>query len=222
MQVSNENVELTLEKRETVRKGLNKMRRDGLVPAVIHIPGQDSIIVSGTYHDIYKVYKKVGRRHPVDVKVGKDTYLTIIKDVDFENRKHLIRHIVFDVIKQDEKVEIEVPIVFEGDCPAVIAGLVMEKQLDQLSVEAFPKDLPDKILVNVEDLKEINDRITVGDIKAPAGVDILDELEHPIVTIEEKAVIEEEPVVEEVVEDAEAKPGASAETCETATEQSAE
>jgi len=190
--VSSQNLLLSLEERTQVRKGLNKMRQTGVIPAVIHNPGKDSILVSGSYIDILKVYQQAGKHHPVDVKVGGSTYLTIIKDADFEPTKHLLRHVVFDIIKQTEKVETEVPIVMIGDAPALKAGLLVIKQLDHVEVEAFPRDLPDEVSVSVESLTEIGDRITVSDIVVPTGVTILTELEHPIATVEETSAQESE------------------------------
>lgn len=190
--MSSQNLLLSLEERTQVRKGLNKMRQTGVIPAVIHNPGKDSILVSGSYIDILKVYQQAGKHHPVDVKVGGSTYLTIIKDADFEPTKHLLRHVVFDIIKQTEKVETEVPIVMIGDAPALKAGLLVIKQLDHVEVEAFPRDLPDEVSVSVESLTEIGDRITVSDIVVPTGVTILTELEHPIATVEETSAQESE------------------------------
>lgn len=195
--MSTEEITITLEKRDQVRKGLNKLRNKGQLPAVIHDPGQKSIIVSGPYLDMMRVYHQAGKHHPVYLKVGDNTYFTIIKDVDFEPTKHLLRHVVFDIIKQTEKVETEVPIVFIGeDAPAQKAGLLIIRQLDHLDIEALPRDLPDEIEVSQESLIEVGDKITVADLKLPVGVTVLTEPEHPIAVVEEPKAAEPEEVEE--------------------------
>ena len=56
-------------------------------------------------------------------------------------------------------------------------------------------------------LVEIGDKVFVSDIKVPAGVTILTEMEHPIATVEEtKAQISEE-TEEDAVEGAEGEAG---------------
>lgn len=206
--VSDNNITLELVERKQVRKGLNKFRNEGQVPAVIHNPGKDSIIVSGNYLEIVKIYKKAGKHHPIEVKLGSQTYLTIVKDVDFETRKHTIRHIVFGAIKQDEKVQTEVPVVIIGDIPAQKAGLLLIKQIDHIKLEALPRDLPDEVTVSAESLVEIGDKIIVADIIVPSGVTILTNSEHPIASIEEtpaqeSAETEEEEAIIESTEDSE-------------------
>lgn len=191
--MSSQDISVSLENRSQVGKGLNKLKAQGIVPAVIHNPGNDSIIVSGSYVDLVKVYNQAGKRQPVNVKLGDTTYLTIIKDADFDPKKNKLRHMVFGIIKQNEKVETEVEIILEGDSPAAKLGLVLNQQLDDIKLEAFPRDLPDSITVNIESLKEVGDRITVADIVVPNGVTILTEPEHPVVTVEEKQLIVEEP-----------------------------
>lgn len=197
--MASQDITLLLNERKQIRKGLNKFRQSGLVPAVIHDPGKDSIIVSGAYPEVLKVYHQAGKHHLVNIKVGDKTYLTIVKDVNFEPTKHTLRHVVFDIIKQTEKVETEVPIVLIGeDPPAQKAGLLVMKQLDHVQLEAYPKDLPDEVTVNQEGLVEIGDKITIADIIVPSGVTILTEPERSIAVVEEPKAPEPEEVEEEV------------------------
>lgn len=192
--MSDQDITLTLEQRDKVGKGLNQLRIDGEIPAVIHNHGKDSVVVKGRSLDILKAYESAGKHHPINVVVGKDKYFTIIKDVDFEPTKHKLRHVVFNSIRQNEKVESEVPIVLEGEeIPAEKAGLMVIRQLDHVVIEALPKDLIDSVTIDATGLAEIGDKITVADIPVPQGVTILTELEHPIATVEEtKAQISEE------------------------------
>lgn len=198
--MSSQNISITLNKRDIVGKGLNKLKATGQVPAVIHRPGKDSVHVSASFIDMVKVYKQAGTHNPVTVTLDGESMLTMIKDVDIEASKHVLRHVVFGTINQNETVETEVAIVLEGDAPAAKLGLVVNKQLDHIKIEALPMDLPDNIVVNIESLTEVGDKITVADIQVPKGVTILTEQEHPIASVEEKQIIEEEPeVVEEEV-----------------------
>lgn len=183
--MSSDDITLTLEKRETVGKGLNQLRSEGKMPAVIHNHGKDSVIVVGNQMEMAKVFARAGKHHPVNVQVGSDKYLTIIKSVDVEPKKYQLRHIVFGAIKQNEKVEAEVPVVIEGEIPAEKLGFMLITQLDHVTVEAFPKDLVDKLVIDGSKLAEVGDRVHVSDIQLPSGVTIKDDPEQGVAVIEE-------------------------------------
>src|SRR6185437_14123263 len=145
---------LVLEQRTTLGKGLNNLRRDGLVPAVIHNHGQASVHVMAPEAELGKVYQAAGKHHPLNLKVGSDEYLALIKDVDVNPVKRRMQHVVFQAIRQDEKVEAEIPLHWEGDFAAEKIGLEVQQQLDVIEVEALPKNLPDQIVVDATKLEE--------------------------------------------------------------------
>ncbi len=192
--LSNEEITLTLEKREVLGKQVRGLRREGKIPAVIHDHGKPSIHVMAPTGVMVKAYTQAGKHHPVSLTVGKQQFMALIKSVDFEPRKQTVRHVVFNAIKADEKQRTEVPVHFmEGEIPAEKAGFMVIRTLDAVEIEALPKDLIDVLEVDASGLAEIGDKITVADIKAPATVEIITEPEHSIAVVEEtKAQISEE------------------------------
>lgn len=191
--MSTEEITLDLEKRETVGKGLGKLKSAGKIPAVIHRPGEDSLVVEGSFTDINKVYSQAGKHHPVNVTIGSDKLLTIIKDVDLDPTKRTLRHIVFGAIKQNEKVHTEVPVVLVGEAPALKAALLVHQHVDAIEIAAFPKDLPDNLEVSVDTLAELGDKVTVADIHVPAGVEIIGDSEETVATVDAPHIQAEEP-----------------------------
>lgn len=194
-----EDITLTLQKRDVVGKAVKRLRREGQVPAVIHDHGKESLHVMAPYLELLKAYHHAGKHHPVELKVGGQQHLALIKDVDFDPKKHQLRHIVFNAIKQDEAVEAEVPIVITGDIPAEMASLMVLKTLDHVVVEALPRDLPDELTIDGAKLAAIGDRVTVADLRVPGGVTIKDEPDQMIAVVEEPRV-QEEPETEEPAE----------------------
>lgn len=184
--MSNDIIAVELQERTVIRKGLNELRASGLTPAVIHDHGKKSIHVTGNFTDLNKVYGAAGKHHPVQLTVGKQQHLAIIKDVDFEPTKHVMRHVVFQAIKQDEEVETEVPIVFREDVeiPAEKISLLVLRQLDHVEVKALPKDLPDQLIVDPSTLAEVGDHLTVADLRVPAGVTVLTDPTSQIAIVE--------------------------------------
>jgi large subunit ribosomal protein L25 len=171
--------------RDVLGKGLNRLRNDGVVPAVIHNHGQESIHVMAPETELVKVYRIAGKHHPLNLEVGSDKYLALIKDAPFDPVKRRLQHVVFQAIKQDETVEAEIPIRIEGDAPAEKVGLIVLRQLDSVEIEALPKNLPDELVISAEGLAELHDKLTVGDLKLPSGVTLLTDPEHPIATVAE-------------------------------------
>ncbi|MBI2009444.1 50S ribosomal protein L25 [Candidatus Saccharibacteria bacterium] len=189
---------LQLQQRTVVRKQLVSLRAQGMVPAVIHNHGQESIYVMAPALELGKVYREAGKHHPLNLDVGDQKFLALIKDVHFHPAKRRMDHVVFQAIRRDEKVEAEVPVHLEGEIPAEKVGLMILRQLDAVEVEALPKDLPDELKVDAGKLAELNDQITVADLVVPDGVTILTDAEHPIArVVETKAMISEEELAAE-------------------------
>ena len=176
------------------------LRRDGLVPAVIHDHGKPSIPVTAKYVDIEKVLREAGKHHPVDLNVGKENFLALIKDVDVHPTKRTLRHLVFQAIKTDETVEAEIPLHLEGDIPAEKASLLVLKTLEHVTVEALPRNLPDALILDATSLVEVGDKLTVADIKVPEGVKVMAEPELMIAVVEEPKTHEIETPEAEVAE----------------------
>ncbi|PJE65078.1 50S ribosomal protein L25 [Candidatus Saccharibacteria bacterium CG10_big_fil_rev_8_21_14_0_10_47_8] len=193
-----------LQERTVVRKGLNNLRSEGFVPAVIHNHGQPSVHVMGLEMELGNIYKAAGKHHPLQLQIGSQKYLALIKDAHFNPAKRRLQHIVFQAINQNEKVEAEVPIRLDGEIPAEKTGLMILHQLDHVEIEALPKDLPDELKVDATKLVELQDKITVADLQIPEGVTVLTEPEHPIaMVVETKAQISEEEETTETAEEGE-------------------
>ncbi len=189
---------LKLQERTVVRKKLATLRADGLVPAVIHNHGAASIYVMAPELELDKIYREAGKHHPLNLDVGEQKFLALIKDVHYHPAKRRMDHVVFQAIRRDEKVEAEVPIRLEGEIPAEKVGLMVLHQLDHVEVEALPKDLIDEFKIDASKLAEIGDQITVADLVVPEGITILTEADHPIArVVETKAMISEEELAAE-------------------------
>ena len=209
-------IALSLDKRDILGKSVKHLRKQGILPAVIHDHGKDSIIVMGSYSDIYKAYKHAGKHHPIELSVGSKKFTALIKDADFNPKHNTLTHVVFNAVNANQTVEAEIPVHIVGDSPAAKAGLMVIHTLSHVDVEAVPSKLPDELTVDGEKLVELGDKLTVADIVVPEGVIIMTEPEHIVAVVEEtKAQLSEESeeaTEETASEDAEAaKPEATKE-----------
>lgn len=168
-------ITLNIEARDIHGKKVAQLRRDGLVPGIVYGAGMESASVQAPVGEVNRVVKAAGRHTPIQL-TGKKRQIAMIKDVDRDPVKHTIRHVAFHAVRADEPVTAEVPIrlVGEGESEAERAGLVILQALEQIEVKALPLELPEALEISIVELAEAGDRVTVGDIKVPAGVEIVD------------------------------------------------
>jgi large subunit ribosomal protein L25 len=161
----------------TRRKGARAIRAGGRIPANIYgkTAAAQNLEVDATEFDdlVHSAHSEVIL---VDLSVAGDARaerLALVQDVQHHPLSGAVLHVDFHEVKPDEKVTIKVPVESTGE-PAGVknGGGTLEHVLLRLKVRALPKDLPVQILVDVSAL-EIGSAIHIGEIQAPAGVEIL-------------------------------------------------
>lgn len=169
-------ITLSLEERTVQGKKVERLRREGLVPTIVYGSGVDPQNTQAPHNILEKVVQAAGTHTPVHLTIGTKKRIAMIKDVDWNVVKHTLNHVSFHAVKQNEPVVAEVPIrlIGEGESDAERAGLVVLQALERLEVKALPMDLPEALEVSVESLKEVGDRLLVGDINLAKGVEIVD------------------------------------------------
>jgi large subunit ribosomal protein L25 len=173
-------INLTLDERSEHGKKVAKLRRDGFVPAVVYGPGIEPISVKIEYGVMHKAYKQAGTYTPVHLTIGSKKKIAMIKEVDRDPVKGVIRHVSFHAVKASDPVIAEVPIrlMGEGESEAEKAGLIVLQNVDKIEVKALPMDLPDAVEVSILNLKEAGDKVTLGDAILPEGVEFVEHESH--------------------------------------------
>jgi large subunit ribosomal protein L25 len=192
--MSDDTISLELEERTVTGKAVKHLRKSGQLPAVIHDHGKPSVVVQGDTVKMQKVWQQAGKHHPVELKAGGQSYTALIKSAEFDPRKHLLTHIVFNAVDKNQKVDAEIPIrphYDEGNesSPAERNSLIVLAQLDTVHVKAIPSSLPDYLEYDAEKLVEIGDHVTVADLIIPEGVEVETEAEHSIATVYEPSAL---------------------------------
>lgn len=192
--MAEESFSLTLEPREVTGKAVKHLRRDGLIPAVIHDHGRPSIHVMGDYQSLAKTYRAAGRHRTIELKAGDQSFTALIKKIDVDPKKNRLRHVVFNAVDKNQKVEAEVPVRprYQEDnesSPAERAGLIVLSHLEEVEVKALPSKIPNELTYDAEKLVEIGDSVTVADLNLPEGVELVTEPEHAVATVYEPSAI---------------------------------
>jgi large subunit ribosomal protein L25 len=161
------------------RTGSNKLRSSGRVPAVIYGGQTEPQKLEIDMKELETlIHHSVSETILVDLSVSGDARakrLALVQEVQHHPMSGKTLHIDLHEVSETETVTITVPVESVGEATGVKnGGGVLEHVLFKLKVRALPKDLPEAIHVDVSAL-EIGQAIHIGDIKAPAGVEILGE-----------------------------------------------
>ncbi|HRJ90876.1 MAG TPA: 50S ribosomal protein L25 [Candidatus Saccharibacteria bacterium] len=173
-------VNLKLDERDVHGKKVAKLRKDGLVPAVVYGPGIEPISVQVEKGVMDKVYRRAGTYTPVHLSIGTKKKIAMIKDVDRDPVKGSIRHVSFHAVKASDPVVAEVPVhlIGEGESEAEKAGLIVLQNIEKVEVKALPMDLPEAVEVSILSLKEAGDKVTLADATLPEGVEFVEHDSH--------------------------------------------
>ena len=176
-----------------------RARRAGNVPAVMYGHGVDPIHLDIPGHDIFLIVKD-NANAVVNVNYGKNKKLALVKAIQRHPVRRDIIHVDFQVVRADEKVEVEVPLLLIGE-PAPGTQVAQEEFFVLVSAPAI--SIPESIDIDLEG-KEEGTVVRVEDLVLPKGVEALVEDDRVIVTVdtEQEIVVESEEDAEDALEEA--------------------
>ena len=166
-------------KRALSTKGVvNQLRRDGNVPGIYYTKGVEPIPVYVSEKAL-KPIVFTSETHIINLKIGDGEELkSILKNVKFDPVTDRVVHFDLLGISADQEIEIEVPLLFEGQAKGVKEGGVVQQTLHKLSVSCLPANIPDHIAINISDLA-LGDSVHIRDL----NVENVRFIQHPEVII---------------------------------------
>ena len=171
----------------TRRSAVKKLRTSGRVPAVIYGRQAKPQTLELTMIDIENlIHRSASENVLVDLSVVDDSRpkrLAMVQEVQHHVLSGEVLHVDLHEVAEDEKVTITVPVEATGEAVGVkTSGGVLEHVLFKVKVRALPKDLPEVLTVDVTNL-EIGQAIHIGEIPAPAGVEIIGDKNIPVLAV---------------------------------------
>jgi large subunit ribosomal protein L25 len=166
---------LTAAARTDLGKRVKNIRNAGQLPAVMYGHGIEPKALSLGVSEFQKLYRAAGSSSLIDLSVdGAAPVKTLIQDVQVHPLTLKPFHVDLRQINMSEELEVEVPLVFTGDAPAVkeLAGTLVHAY-DAVLVKCLPSDLPHQIDVDLSVLKGFDDVITVANLVVPKGVTVM-------------------------------------------------
>lgn len=172
--------------RTILGKKVAQLRRDGRLPANVYGRGIASQAVDLDAREFSRTIKSAGLRAMIqlDVDGEKSPRFVILRGIERKGGTGVPMHIDFFQVDPEQPITANVPLRLEGDPPAVrdLAGTLLSS-IEVVSVRCKPLDIPDAITLDLGILKSFDISITVGDIEAPAGVEIMTDPSIVVATV---------------------------------------
>ncbi len=139
-------------RKEVGKKAAKALRKEETVPCVIYGNGEENVnfyVAESDLRDLIYTPKV----YIVNVKIGRKSYQTVMREIQFHPVSDKVLHIDFYRILKDKPVVIEVPVKLEGFAAGVKVGGKLVQVMRKLKVRALPADLPDEINIDVTSLE---------------------------------------------------------------------
>ncbi|HEV2878030.1 MAG TPA: 50S ribosomal protein L25 [Candidatus Eremiobacteraceae bacterium] len=171
---------------------VKKLRNAGGIPGVVY--GRtfgDPLPIIVDAKDLRAALISHGGSAVLNLEIeGRGSTPAIVQDRQLDVVTKRLIHIDLHAISLDEVVEAHVPIVLVGAAPGVKEGGILDFVVREVTVESLPTDIPDSIEVDISALNMF-DNVHVRDIKAPAGVKIVEDEGEIVVSILPPSKVEE-------------------------------
>jgi len=162
-----------------------RIRASGRVPAILYGSGTAQALELNGREIAEALHGSSSESVLVDLMVEAEGGATtkkmaLIREVQHDPLRDTIEHVDFHQVEENKKLRVEVPVHEIGEAVGVrTGGGILDHALRTLRVECLPKDLPERIDVDVSAL-EVGQSIHVGEVKLPAGVAVLNAKELPV------------------------------------------
>jgi large subunit ribosomal protein L25 len=178
--------ELIIQKREGTGKGpAKRLRRAGQVPAVLY-GGPEPLNIAVTPRDIYQlVHGREGSTQLLRVSFAgsADSRMAIIRDIQYDPVSEDLVHVDLQEVAMDRPIQVSVAVHHVGEAAGVKETFgILEMILREVQVMCLPGNIPQVLEADVTSLR-IGEVLTVKDLRAPAGVRILNDPGQAVATV---------------------------------------
>lgn len=164
---------LTLEVSERIlrKKKVGKLRREGIIPGIVHGKDFEPVHVQVDERIFELLYRKAHGTSLVNLKLDGKDILVLVHSVKRDKLNGRPVHIEFLKVDPKRQVTVDVPLVFVGVSPGEKEGKgKVTHEETSIHVRCSPADIPSSIEVDVSVIRDKHDVIHAADLKLPEGV----------------------------------------------------
>jgi len=154
-----------------------KIRANDQIPAVIYGHGTDPQHVTLPGHETMLITRRANAVITLDIEGTNQ--LALVKDIQRDPVKQTIEHIDLIVVRQGEKVTVEVPVHVEGESAP---GTIHVVELNAVELEVEATHIPQNVVVSIEGLEE-GAQISAADLVLPKGATLVSEPETLVLAV---------------------------------------
>ena len=182
-------VKIAAETRTEFGKGFaRRLRQDGRVPAVLYGHGTETRHLTLPAHDLMRALRASNVLLRLE-GLTKDGEIALPKAVQRDPIKNIIEHVDLILVRQGEKVTVEIPLRLVGEIAP--GDGMLDQQLVQITVEAEATNIPRGLDVDIEGL-ELGQGVHASDLRLPEGVSLQVEPDTLILHVIEQRTAEPE------------------------------
>ncbi|MGC6427515.1 MAG: 50S ribosomal protein L25 [Akkermansiaceae bacterium] len=163
---------LKAETRQRTGSGvLKQMRREGYIPSVVYGgKSENANIKVNTKTLTDMLAASASANIIVDLEIdGAGKQSAFIQDTQKDPLTGQLLHADFLAVSDDTIINANLPVILHGEPVGVKAGGILEQMIHSLEITCSPKDLPETLDANVENI-EVGQSLSVGDLELPEGV----------------------------------------------------
>jgi large subunit ribosomal protein L25 len=153
------------------KRNARRLRQSGSIPAVLYGHGQETVSLSLSAEQFGTALRHGGRLVNLAGALSEQAF---IRELQWDTWGKAVLHVDLTRISAHERVEVRVAVELRGEAPGVKEGGAVEQPIHELDIECEATSIPEKIEVNINHL-ELNQSITVADLKLPDTVRVLEE-----------------------------------------------
>jgi large subunit ribosomal protein L25 len=203
--MAGDRTKLLVSQRETLGSAESRrLRRRGLVPGVLYGNGEPVAICIAERELRRALTGSAGLHAILDVEIdGKGkTHASILKEYQVDPVRGGVTHVDLHEVRLDQAIRASVAVQLVGgeDAPGVREGGVLSQPLREVTVEALPLEVPERLELDVSGM-EVGGTLRISDLAAPDGVTLVDDPHTVVATVTAPTkVVEPEPTEEELAE----------------------
>lgn len=181
-------------RQETGKNACRRLRRRGLIPAVVYGEGMEAVPLAVDKKDIIRILKLETAENTIfKIAVDRDKFDAMIKELQVDPASDELLHADLIRISLDKPIRVTVPVEHTGTPVGVkTEGGFIDFITREVEVECLPNDIPESITVDITDL-HLHQAFKVETVRAPEGVRIVTSPETVLVMISVAAKAEEFP-----------------------------
>ena len=198
---------LSVQTRSVVGNDLRKLRKTGVIPAVMYNNKTSPISIQFDDRSFYRVFKISGKNQIIQLDLdGDKKFSCVVHDLDLDPVSGLVRHVDFMIVNLSDKVTVMVPVNYVGESPAIKElGGVLNTGYDEIKVSCVPSKIPSEIVVDLSSLHTFHDSIRLSDLKN-SDYDFEDDETSLVASITQSTVeVEDDNQIEDSSEEGEAQ-----------------